>query len=378
MNMNRTRRSRMAVRTLVAGAAAAVFLTAAAPVAQGYVYMTCSVGGGKIVHKNNQIRWGAAANGFAEQNTRDALHRVVAAWNRAPGNFTFLEPSFGDKYHWLGNSADEMWFTDKEKHLDGAPARAMSWRDCTGIHEVDIVFRASQPWSFSEIMGYKHVYGNTKLLDWNTVAMHEMGHAVGLKHENDEYNIMGSDQTHTHTHNNTVRAYAGEDAGDGEVFLYGKRPGNVDDVAVSHWKYGGESGEYSLHIPTKIYNLNTDNVVSNQPFLGHILQYNVKAGTSYNAQFTYENNGASTKTGVKVNFYISDNQVITTTNDRLIGSTTLDLAVGNVDTLKRSVTIPADLKVNTNYYLGVIIDPDDVIPEVDSFNATFLPIRVVS
>lgn len=41
------------------------------------------------------------------------------------------------------------------------------------------------------------------------------------------------------------------------------------------------------------------------------------------------------------------------------------------------MAIPADLNVNTNYYLGAIIDPDDVIPEVDSFNATFLPIRVV-
>lgn len=376
MNTNRTRRPRLGVKVLVAGAAAAVFLAGTAPVAQGYGYMKCSAGGGKIVHKNNQIRWGAAENGFATQNTRDALERAVAAWNRAPGNFTFLAPSYGDKYHWLGNSADEMWFTNKEKHLDGSPARAMSWRDCTGIHEVDIVYRASLSWSFSEGLQYKGAYGNSGVSDWNTTAMHEMGHSVGLKHENDEYNIMGSDQTHTHANGDTAKAYAGEDAGDGEVFLYGKRAGNVDDLGVSHWKYGGEDGEYSVHIPTKLYSLASDNVISNQAFLGQILQYNVKAGSSYNAQFTYENNGADTKNGVKVGFYISDNRLVTT-NDRPIGSTTLDLPVGNVNTVKSKVTIPADLKPNTNYYLGAIIDPDDAIAEVDPFNGTFLPIRIV-
>ena len=79
---------------------------------------------------------------------------------------------------------------------------------------------------------------------------------LGLAHSKSSYQIMGNDVTHIHANGNTTRAYFGEDAGDGAVFLYGEEEHDVEDVSLSHWKYGGYSGEYSTHVRTQMYALN--------------------------------------------------------------------------------------------------------------------------
>ena len=94
------------------------------------------------------------------------------------------------------------------------------------------------------------------------------------------------------------------------------------------------------------------------------------------AEFTYENNGANTKNGIQVGYYISTNDLITTF-DRKIGSASFNLSRDNVYTTTINLVIPSDLARGTNYWLGVIIDDNNAIPEaVESNNATYIPIRV--
>jgi subtilase family serine protease len=104
--------------------------------------------------------------------------------------------------------------------------------------------------------------------------------------------------------------------------------------------------------------------------------YKVNAGDTVRVQFTYENNGANTQGGVKVGFYVSTNNLITTRDDRL-GGTTMTLGRNSVYTTEHSVSLPSTLTSGEYYWLGAIIDEEDnVSEEVEWNNATYLPIKV--
>ncbi len=205
-------------------------------------------------------------------------------------------------------------------------------------------------------------------------ALHELGHAAGLLHVNTTYNIMGSDFTHVHTNGSTTDAYMGEDASNGMVFLYGLWSGAGNDLAVQHWRHSGASGEYSTHARTRLFNasgveLPTVNVNGE-------IGYQVKRGQTVQAEFTYENNGKGTVTGLPVHYYVSTNDIISTT-DRKLASSTFTLARDVVSTSKRSLKIPADLAF-ANYWIGAYVNPTGTIAESDtSNNSTYIPIRVV-
>jgi hypothetical protein len=75
---------------------------------------------------------------------------------------------------------------------------------------------------------------------------------------------------------------------------------------------------------------------------------------------------------------VSGNDIISTT-DRLIASITgASLARNTVSTWTYNMTIPANLALNTTYYLGPYVNPIGTYAETDYSNhATFLPIRVI-
>jgi hypothetical protein len=105
--------------------------------------------------------------------------------------------------------------------------------------------------------------------------------------------------------------------------------------------------------------------------------YVVRRGQIVRPEFTYENNGRTTVTSAPLGYYISANDFISAT-DRRIASTTITLVRDTVSTLTRAVTIPANLLVNRNYWLGVMVNPGATVAEQNrSNNATYIPIRVV-
>jgi hypothetical protein len=191
---------------------------------------------------------------------------------------------------------------------------------------------------------------------------------------------MGEDWDHIHANNGKIRGYVGEDAGNGEVFLYGRTHNTYkNDIGVTHWKYGGkddDAPEYSEHILTKLYNQFGTGVINSNGFEG-VRRYEVLAGQTYQVQFTYENNGYYNKSGIKVAYYISTNRYITT-YDRKIATRTITLNRNWVWTNKYTITLPSDLKVDQTYWLGVVVDYTKNIAEFSGVNnATHIPIEVI-
>lgn len=337
-------------------------------------------GGKNVKWTGEKIRWRAGKNSFPSgTHWRTALFGANHRWNEAPGEFVFLNPSWGEKYVGRGNDQNEIWFSRSQNLLNGAPARCFTWVNCYfGSHkiiEADVVFDADVAWSTTKAQASKTPYGGSRR-PWGNTAIHEMGHALGLAHEDDTYNVMGEDWTHIHAMNGVVRWYAGEDAGNGEVHLYGKtNTSRKNDLGVTHWKYSGHSGEYSTHEACRIYKLD-DSPVTRENFNGW-LRYKVQAGNTYKVQFTYENNGYYKQTGVEVAYYISTNDCITTA-DRLIGLGGFTMKRNKAFTSAIHLLIPSDLTLGQTYYIGIIVDYTHAILEFASHNnATWIPIRII-
>ena len=337
--------------------------------------------GENIRWSGNTVGVRASPVSFPAGVWRGALQTAVDRFNLNPSRFRYTM-SVDSGGVGLDNGQNEVWGSSDESILDGAPAIAYQWWTCywffgdhVHMNEVDIVFDYSSPWQWasSETRSNLLRYGGS-LRPMQTTATHELGHGLILNHVNTEYNVMGIDFEHLSVNGSLARAYLGEDTADGTAFLYGSRTPLLQDLGVVHWKYAGMSGEYSDHTKTRLYN-SAGSVLSSFDDAGET-RYRVDPGQRVRTEFTYENNGASALSDIKVGFYISSNATISTLDQR-IGGTTLTLCPDNVFTHQDAVTIPRDLVSGRPYWLGAIIDETAAVGEmVEWNNATYVPIHV--
>jgi len=315
----------------------------------------------------------ASATSFPSGSAfRTSLSTVVSRFNQNPSQIR-MSQVFGDTSVGFMNGQSEVWFTSDDEY----PAVCYPWYDLFDwerIVEADVLFYNGEGYTTSMSKTALWTYGGASR-PFQTTALHEYGHAAGLGHENDEYNIMGQDWTHIHLNGSTCRSYIGEDASDGLVYLYGRRSSaSIEDISVSHWKYLGENGEYSTHQLCRMYT-STGGTLPSAAFNGQ-RRYNVSRGQSVRIEFSYENNGETTKSSVPVGFYISTNSTIST-SDTLIASTSFGVGRDSVWTNVNSITIPNDLTSGVTYYLGVIFDNTNAVSEIDeSNNAAYHIIRI--
>ncbi len=366
MNMNKT-------LSLVAGIALTTFGL------QVHAAGWTECNGNKITWDSNSVKLKAGVKSFVAGGAyAQALQTSIDRVNANPSKFRF-SLSLGDSSLGVDNGENEVWFTTDSELLNGAPARTLKWMHCYdffglhyGIDETDIVFDANEKYTTSTNKADLWTFGGN-WRPFHTTAIHEIGHAMGLAHENRWYNIMGEDWTHIHVNGSTTRAYFGEDASEGSVLLYGTNSGTIEDLSLTNEKYLGTSGQYSTHQFTQLFN-SADAVLSSFMDAGEN-RYFVNKGQLVKFEYTAENNGKSQKTA-KVAFYISTNSTIST-GDKLIGTGTLTLTRNKTATVKTSLYIPNDLIAGGNYWVGAIIDYDNQLPEtVENNNATYLPIRV--
>jgi len=327
---------------------------------------------------SNNVRLRASNVSFPSANSGygKSLKTTVQHFNQNPSKFSF-NLTFGDNSVGYKNGQNETWFTNSNI---GAPAVAFTRSNCywffgwhNKIIETDIVFKASVPYTTSMNKNNLWEYGGGSR-PFQTTAMHEMGHGAGLQHENDEYNIMGTDWTHIHVNGNSARSYLGEDAADGLVFLYGTSGNNREDLGLVHWRYSGASGAYSSHSKTRLRNC-----------AGSLLptvwdsgerRYRVNPGQCVRLELTAENNGKSYQLATPINYFLSTNDYISTW-DTLLGSGNLSQSRANVYTFQRTLTIPEWVSSGNNYSLGAVIDPYDALFEMtETNNATYVPIRI--
>lgn len=85
--------------------------------------------------------------------------------------------------------------------------------------------------------------------------------------------------------------------------------------------------------------------------------------------FEIENNGGRTNEAIDINFYASDNTYISSF-DELLGSTTIPAMNANSSTNVRTVTLnlPEHFKATDDFFLGMVIDPDNDIRESSETN----------
>jgi hypothetical protein len=226
-----------------------------APDAHAYQYFDCAGDPVKWTSSSATVRYPPVS--FPVGAWQNALTETINRWNSGPANFSLALQQQGDNNVGFDNGENEVWFSADSAHN---PAVRYWWITCLDfgffkiarIDETDVVFWSGVAYTPSTTATDLWPYGGGSR-PFQTTAMHEFGHALGLLHVNTEYNIMGSDWTHIHRNGNTARAYPGEDAADGAVFLYGLRSPLRQDLAVTHWKYLGSSGQYSTHQRSQLY-----------------------------------------------------------------------------------------------------------------------------
>jgi CARDB/Matrixin len=245
-----------------------------------------------------------------------------------------------------------------------------------GIDEVDVVLDSDIAWTSSTGKSSNSSYASGGLSTIDSVITHEVGHFLGLMHVNAEYNIMGDSWRHHHTNGSTALPYFGEDASRGARTLYGTQSSSFEDLSTSHWRRTGANGEYSSHGRVRIRNAaNT----ANQPAItiGGEPGFRVTRGTTVRPEFTIENNGKNSHANVRFGVFISTNDFIST-SDRRIGTGTFgNIHPDDVMTTTFTAGIPSDLTAGQNYWLGIIVDDNNLISETNgNNNAAYIPIRV--
>ncbi len=329
---------------------------------------------------------------FPAGNWRDALIESINQYNNNPGKFSYKLKQNDDLLS-HANFESEVWGSTDIS----APAYASHIPICywffgkhVWISAVDVVFNYKTPWRWTTTHNKNNLWkyngacsGTSGCRGIQGTALHELGHGLHLAHENDEYNIMGNDFEHVHVNGDRATFYLGEDAADGAVHLYGN-DNSYQDLGVVHWKYdaANTTSEYSNHKRTQVYNSAGTSVVSRTwvDYQGDgnndERHFKVSPGQSVKAEFTFENNGASTHKNVSVGYYLSTNNYCTTWDTKLT-STTMTLGRADVYTYKKGMTIPSTVTVGQNYWLCAIVDDNGAIAEAwEGNNATWLPLRI--
>jgi hypothetical protein len=192
---------------------------------------------------------------------------------------------------------------------------------------------------------------------------------------------MGEGLRHTAVHNGKGRAYPGEDASNAAVELYGLNAGARENVSVSHWKFKLENaGGRALFEQCQVLDESGSVIASEyrddlQAGLGR--RYLVRRGQDIQVEFTYENTGKSVQE-IAISYRLSTNDLITMFDPEIGFDSWMRLGRNSVYEKAYPVTIPEDLVVGQEYFIGVWVDANEEVDEHnENDNKTYLVIRIV-
>jgi hypothetical protein len=303
----------------------------------------------------DRVDWGRTAvsfypsrvsfpNGNAESLALDA---AFDAWNNhAPGTKFRFAIVYDDVATWTsGDGKNSVGFTysyDWGTYTLAVTLRRQTcyWWGSGDIKEADVLFRPGIPWTF--VTSPPSPPSPSPPYNLTLVAIHELGHAFGLNHQKDAIATMNDLYPDGGTLGNFNLIHPHSDD------IYGNRVGYgtcCTDRDVYANAYRSTSSTSTDWIPA--------------PSLAY-------TGLPVSFQFTIGNRGTTNEGSARVQFYLSTDRFIST-SDTYLGAATFSLNSGGTGTFNASATIPVSLPSGT-YYLGWIVDPLGSIPEVDESN----------
>ncbi len=258
------------------------------------------------------------------------IQAALHAWNGVPGSsfaFTYggatpaASPTFGNGY-------SECYFQSLPSYILGITIvtnTLAGMPESETIVERDVQFNSTSSWTTSAV----NTAGGPA--DFRTVAIHELGHVLGLMHETSKPSIMdpGPDPAFA-----VHRIYP--DDQDGVRFLYpaaGPGPTGAD--------------------------LALDGVFFSPPGAG--------SGDEVSVTYTARNTGTTGSGGFRAGIYLTGSLEPVPTDHRLALVEEGDLPAGGSRTTTRSVTIPGGLPPG-RYRIGVLLDPGHAVSETDETN----------
>lgn len=279
-----------------------------------------------------------------------ALNSSFAAWNYdTPGTRFRFNYSYTSDDTWAeGDGTSSIGFTsDYDWGSSTLAVELTQYKTCIfllgggGIKESDVLFNTAK--SFNTSLNPSPPGRFDSSYNFKLVAIHELGHSFGFTpHEDDILATMNSyypnsgvigNSNDVHPHADDIR---GNRAGYGTCCT-------ERDLAVTAYERIAAGKSDRISPPATSYR-------------GH--------STSY--KFTIANRGTTNQSSVRVQFYLSTNRYIST-SDTYLGAATYSLDDGVTATYSAYVTVPASLSPG-NYYFGYIIDPLGSIAEIDEGN----------
>ncbi|WP_374563798.1 matrixin family metalloprotease [Ideonella sp.] len=330
-------------RGLRKAAAALGLLAMTASAANAATWLECE--GNKIKWNNNWTNMYISTTSFPAGSTWDSdLQNAMWHWNNVKGaGFNFYVGRDTDGSHSKDNGTNEIYMHGTE--VGSALAVTFSRYHCYwlfgyqyGRDEADIAFNSNLGWNTGKL-NYASL-GSP--YNFELVALHELGHALGLGHSDGVQATMNSYYANGGPLGNNKEVDPLPDDRSGVRALY--PDGTTEaDVASSPFKRTGTGTTGLVSSPTS-----------------------AARGSSVNIGYTFANLGTATAT-FNIGFYLSTNNIIST-GDRLLGSNTGAWAsAGALGTYTRTLTIPADVAPGT-YYLGFLVDKDSGIAEANEGN----------
>jgi len=315
-----------------------LFITLMSSTAHAYYYRTCD---------GNKIRWNSAwtnmyisTTSFPAGSSWDSrLQNAMWHWNNVKqSGFNFYVGRDTDGSHSSSNGVNEVYL---DNSLTGSTlAVTLTRYHCYwlfgwhyGIDETDIGFNNNKSWSTGSLN-----YSNLgSPYNFEGVALHELGHALGLLHEDRWMATMNSYYPNSGTLGQGNEWDPLADDRQGVRYLYPDGTGETD-VAASAFKRTGTGSSGIVSSPAS-----------------------AARGTYVTIEYTFMNQGTASQS-FDIGFYLSTNNYISI-YDTLLGTNYGAWASpGGIGTYSRTLYIPTSVTPGT-YYLGFMVDSNSAVAE---------------